>query len=93
MAMADSTGHINTINTYDPYGLPGSSNIGRFQYVGQPWLTEVGLYYNQARMYSPTLGRFLQTDPHRIRRRAELVRLRPRRSGEREGPDGAGHSC
>jgi RHS repeat-associated protein len=25
--------------------------------------TELGLYYYTARMYSPTLGRFLQTDP------------------------------
>ena len=24
---------------------------------------ELGLYYYKARMYSPTLGRFLQTDP------------------------------
>jgi RHS repeat-associated protein len=24
---------------------------------------ELGLYYYKARMYSPTLGRFMQTDP------------------------------
>ncbi|MEZ5710653.1 MAG: RHS repeat-associated core domain-containing protein [Blastomonas sp.] len=41
----------------------GSSNIGRFQYTGQTWLDGIGLYYYKARMYSPTLGRFLQTDP------------------------------
>jgi RHS repeat-associated protein len=27
------------------------------------WLPEAGVYYYKARMYSPTLGRFLQTDP------------------------------
>ena len=27
------------------------------------WLPEIALYYYKARMYSPTLGRFLQTDP------------------------------
>ncbi|MDE1468460.1 RHS repeat-associated core domain-containing protein, partial [Aurantiacibacter sp. D1-12] len=36
---------------------------GRFQYTGQIWLEALGLYYYKARMYSPTLGRFMQTDP------------------------------
>ncbi len=35
----------------------------RFGLTGQAWLPEVGLYYFKARMYSPTLGRFMQTDP------------------------------
>ncbi|HEX2653200.1 MAG TPA: RHS repeat-associated core domain-containing protein, partial [Xanthobacteraceae bacterium] len=30
---------------------------------GQTWLPEIGLYYYKARMYSPSLGRFMQTDP------------------------------
>lgn len=51
------------INSYDEYGIPGSSNIGRFQYTGQAWMPELGMYYYKARIYSPTLGRFLQTDP------------------------------
>ena len=38
-------------------------NSGRFQYTGQMWLPEIGLYYDKARLYSPTLGRFMQTDP------------------------------
>ena len=29
----------------------------------EAWLAELGLYYYKARIYSPTLGRFLQTDP------------------------------
>lgn len=52
-----------TTNTYDEHGIPGGSNSGRFQYTGQMWLPELGIYYYRARMYSPTLGRFLQTDP------------------------------
>jgi RHS repeat-associated protein len=53
-----------TINRYDEYGKPQSSNIGRFQYTGQMWLGEVGAYHYKARAYSPTFGgRFLQTDP------------------------------
>jgi RHS repeat-associated protein len=51
------------INTYDEYGIPGTNNRGRFQYTGQAWLPELGMYYYKARIYSPTLGRFLQTDP------------------------------
>jgi RHS repeat-associated protein len=38
-------------------------NSGRFQYTGQIWLDEIGMYYYKARVYSPTLGRFLQIDP------------------------------
>jgi RHS repeat-associated protein len=48
------------INTYDEYGIPGASNTGRFQYTGQTWLPELGMYHYKARIYSPTLGRFLR---------------------------------
>jgi RHS repeat-associated protein len=58
----DPSGVGTAPNTYDEYGIPGS-NAMRYQYTGQIWLGEVGLYYYKARMYSPTLGRFLQTDP------------------------------
>ena len=51
------------INRYDEYGIPAATNTGRFQYTGQIWLPELGMYYYKARIYSPTLGRFLQTDP------------------------------
>lgn len=58
-----TTGGSAVINTYDEYGQPGSGNAGRFQYTGQAWLPELGMYYYKARIYSPRLGRFLQTDP------------------------------
>jgi RHS repeat-associated protein len=47
---------------YDEYGVSSRAE-GRFQYTGQIWLPEVGVYHYKARAYSPTLGRFLQTDP------------------------------
>ncbi len=47
----------------DPYGTPGAGNTGRFQYTGQAWIPELGMFYYKARIYSPTLGRFLQVDP------------------------------
>jgi len=62
-AVTDDNGYALAINTYDEYGIPGSGNIGRFQYTGQAWIPEMGMYYYKARMYSPTLGRFMQTDP------------------------------
>jgi RHS repeat-associated protein len=62
-AIADGSGNRTAVNTYDEYGIPGAGNTGRFQYTGQAWLSEIGMYYYKARIYSPTLGRFLQTDP------------------------------
>jgi RHS repeat-associated protein len=63
IAVADATGASLGINAYDAYGVPNPNNIARFQYTGQVWLAELGLYYYKARLYSPTLGRFMQTDP------------------------------
>ena len=68
VATADCNGNPVAINTYDEYGIPGLSvtgvsNTGRFRYTGQIWLPDLGMYYYKARIYSPTLGRFLQTDP------------------------------
>jgi RHS repeat-associated protein len=63
IALADASGAAPTLNTYDEYGIPGANNQGRFQYTGQAWLPELGMYYYKARIYSPTLGRFMQTDP------------------------------
>ena len=62
--VTDGTGAtVLGVNRYDEYGIPQSSNTGRFQYTGQAWIAELGMYYYKARIYSPTLGRFLQTDP------------------------------
>jgi len=69
IAVTDNTGDITTTdpdtgaNAYDAYGMPDTGNVGRFQYTGQVWLPELQLYYYKARIYSPSLGRFLQTDP------------------------------
>lgn len=63
IAIANCAGNRIAVNTYDEYGIPAPINQGRFQYTGQAWLSELGLSYYKARMYSPTLGRFMQTDP------------------------------
>ncbi|WP_338445670.1 RHS repeat-associated core domain-containing protein [Pelagerythrobacter marensis] len=71
VAVTGSTGSVLAINSYDDWGIgtldnrdmPSPNNIGRFQYTGQVWLPQVGMYHYKARFYSPTLGRFMQTDP------------------------------
>ncbi|ADU15329.1 RHS repeat domain-containing protein [Asticcacaulis excentricus] len=65
-AVLNSNGTVNSTYAYDEYGVPyttSGSLFSRFRYTGQAYLSEIGLYYYKARMYSPTLGRFLQTDP------------------------------
>jgi RHS repeat-associated protein len=63
VALSDSSGAMLALNHYDEYGVGATTNQGRFQYTGQAWLPEVGLYYFKARFYAPTLGRFMQSDP------------------------------
>ncbi len=70
IARSDGSGALIGIpNTYDEYGLPNMDgaghnlNVGRFQYTGQQWIDQVGMYYYKARFYSQRLGRFMQTDP------------------------------
>jgi RHS repeat-associated protein len=63
IAQSDSGGAVQAKLSYDAFGIPRGPNIDRFQYTGQAYLREIGLFYYKARMYSPRLGRFLQTDP------------------------------
>jgi RHS repeat-associated protein len=68
VAISDSTGAVTAKNSYDEWGIPATTNAniaagGRFGYTGQAWLPELGMWYYKARIYSPTLGRFMQTDP------------------------------
>jgi len=63
IAQSDNSGAA-TIYTYGPYGEPVPSWTGsRFRYTGRTTIPEAQLYYYKARVYSPSLGRFLQTDP------------------------------
>jgi RHS repeat-associated protein len=62
-SVSDNAGALIAVNRYDEYGIPAATNLGRFGYAGQTWLPELGLWHYRARMYAPTIGRFMQTDP------------------------------
>ncbi len=63
IASSDTVGTVATLYQYGPFGEPDLDTGVRMRYTGQQWLGKLGLYYYKARIYSPTLGRFLQTDP------------------------------
>jgi RHS repeat-associated protein len=66
IASNDDNGNVTGLAGYDAWGIPNSTsltNVGRLGYTGQAWIPELGMWYYKARLYSPTLGRFLQTDP------------------------------
>jgi RHS repeat-associated protein len=51
---------------YDPFGAPqgGSSTVpNTIQFAGREYDAETQLYYNRARYYDPTVGRFVSEDP------------------------------
>jgi RHS repeat-associated protein len=62
VSTTDSTGAAS-VYTYGPYGETSTWTGSRFRYTGQTTIPEAHLYYYRARVYSPSLGRFLQTDP------------------------------
>ncbi len=67
IAQSDANGSVTARLSYNEYGIPAAGNVDRFAYTGQTWIKSsnkaLNLYYYKARMYSPFLGRFLQTDP------------------------------
>lgn len=63
VGIANAAGASTAVNAYDEFGVPQTSNVGRFAFTGQTRMPEINLYYYKARFYSPYLGRFLQTDP------------------------------
>ncbi|HEY1750654.1 MAG TPA: RHS repeat-associated core domain-containing protein [Caulobacteraceae bacterium] len=62
-AYSDATGDQAAAYGYGPYGEPGAWSGSRYAYTGQLMIPENSLYNYMARVYDPTFGRFLQTDP------------------------------
>ncbi|MFH1370388.1 MAG: RHS repeat-associated core domain-containing protein [Planctomycetota bacterium] len=74
VALSDVNAQIVETYSYDVFGKPEIRNTNdeilttssygnRFMFTGREYDSETGNYYYRARYYSPTLGRFLQTDP------------------------------
>ncbi len=63
VATADGSGTSTAVYSYGPWGEPNVATGVRFRYTGQQLLGQLNLYHYKARMYSPAIGRFLQTDP------------------------------
>ncbi|WP_148095089.1 RHS repeat-associated core domain-containing protein, partial [Burkholderia stagnalis] len=63
VAQANGSGATTSSQAYGPFGETSGTPASRLGYTGQQYLAPLGLYYYKARIYSPTLGRFLQTDP------------------------------
>jgi RHS repeat-associated protein len=65
IALANSSGSIETDYTYDPFGTTtkeGTASENTIQYAGQENDGD-GLYYDRARYYSPAAARFISQDP------------------------------
>ncbi|HYL83776.1 MAG TPA: RHS repeat-associated core domain-containing protein [Candidatus Angelobacter sp.] len=65
LALADSTGTLQTSYTFEPFGstsVTGAATTNGFAYTGRE-LDASGLYFYRARYYSPYLDRFISEDP------------------------------
>lgn len=78
IALTNGSGALEETYRYDAFGkvtvIDASTNAtadssffgNRFLYTGREWIAEAGLYDYRNRVYSASLGRFLQTDPIRF---------------------------
>ncbi len=64
MALADSSGALNTTYAYDPFGnvTVNGADTNPYQFTGRE-NDSTGLYYYRARYYSPAFQRFISQDP------------------------------
>ncbi len=65
IALASSTGEVQTSYTYDPFGpatTSGAASANPYQFAGQP-SDGTGPQYDLLRYYSASLGRFISQDP------------------------------
>jgi RHS repeat-associated protein len=66
-ALVSTAGAVTDTYTYDAYGimLRSTGNTpNNYLYAGEQWDADLNLYYNRARYYAPTLGRFWTMDTY-----------------------------
>jgi RHS repeat-associated protein len=66
--LTDASGALAKTYRYDAFGnevSPVATDTNPFRYAGQYYDLETNTYYNQARYYNPTTGRFLSEDSFR----------------------------
>jgi RHS repeat-associated protein len=69
-SLSSDTGSLANTYSYDSFGNSTSSGqtvLNSYQYTAREFDTETGLYYNRARYYDPSLGRFINEDPVHFR--------------------------
>ncbi len=65
LALADSTGTVQTSYTFEPFGnatVGGAATTNTFTYTGRE-LDATSLYFYRTRYYNPQLQRFISEDP------------------------------
>jgi RHS repeat-associated protein len=65
-SLSNTSGALAQTYTYDSFGNTTNSSgslTNFFQYAAREFDTETNLYYNRARYFDPTTGRFLSEDP------------------------------
>lgn len=65
-SLSNGAGALAQTYTFDSFGKQTASSgslVNPFQYTGREFDTETNLYYNRARYYDPSVGRFLSEDP------------------------------
>ncbi len=65
LALADSSGTLQTTYTFEPFGntsVTGTATSNSFAYTGRE-VDPSGLYFYRARYYNPALQRFISEDP------------------------------
>ena len=68
LALADSSGTLQTSYTYEPFGnttVSGAASTNSFAFTGRE-LDPTGLYFYRARYHNPVHQRFLSEDPARF---------------------------
>nr|WP_269468544.1 RHS repeat-associated core domain-containing protein [Alteromonas sp. ASW11-130] len=75
ITITNASGNVVQHFTYDPWGKQnafyGSSHFADYStpaeskgYTGHKMMNDIGIIHMNGRIYDPTLGRFLQADPH-----------------------------